>query len=291
MSGRLRVGATSMLTDQGIDVVDLARELESRGFDALHLPEHTHMPVVREIEHPLMDSLPEEYRRTLDPFVALSMAAAVTTRLRLGTGILLLGQRDPIVTAKAIATLDHLSDGRFVLGLGYGWNREELADHGVAWGDRRAVIHERLSLMQALWSQEVASFDGQTHHLPASAAWPKPKAGGVPVWLGVSPGPNNFAAVAQIADAWIPHGSSGLETSMAQLHATCESGGRDPATVATIPFGVLPTPGKIQRLLDLGIREIVTLVDGSSRDVAMRTLDEQSATLDTVLGSSGWQRS
>lgn len=286
----MRVGVTAMLTDTGITPVELALEAEARGFDGLYLPEHTHMPVDRSVEHPIAEQLPEEYRRTLDPFVGLGMAAAVTTRLRLGTGILLLGQRDPIVTAKEIATLDHLSGGRFVLGLGYGWNREELANHGVAWSDRRSVIHDRLALMQALWSQVDASHDGEHHTLPTSQAWPKPVDGRVPVWLGVSPGPRNLAAVAEVADAWMPHGSSGLADGMAQLAEACDEAGRDPATVETIPFGVLPTPGKVEHLVGLGLEHIVTLV-GTTRDDALRMLDEHAAVLDAVLGPDAWRQS
>lgn len=289
MSDLFRVGVTAMLTDQSISPVELAIEAEARGFDGLYLPEHTHMPVDRAVEHPIADELPQAYRRTLDPFVGLSMAAAVTTRLRLGTGILLLAQRDPIVTAKAIATLDHLSGGRFVLGLGYGWNREELAHHGVTWPRRRAVIHERLELMQALWADETANFHGEHHNLTDSQAWPKPLAGRVPVWLGVSPGPRNLAAVAELADAWMPHGSSGLAAGMASLDAACEAAGRPAGDVTTIPFGVLPTPGKIDHLRSLGITQIVTLVEGD-RSTVLQMLDDHGAALDEAVGSDGWRQ-
>ncbi len=284
----MRVGVTAMLTDTGIDPASLAVACEERGFEGLYLPEHTHMPLDRAVEHPIADELPDEYRRTLDPFVALSMAAAVTTSLRLGTGVLLLGQRDPIVTAKEIATLDHLSGGRVVLGLGYGWNREELADHGVAWSDRRAVIHERLEVMRRLWAQDIAAFDGDHERLAPSQAWPKPAAGTVPIWLGVAPGPRNFAAVVEVADAWIPHGSSGLPDGMQRLAVAAEAAGRDPASVAVVPFGVLPTPGKLEHLASLGIEQIVTLVN-HDRDEAMRMLDDHAAVLDQTFGPGGWR--
>lgn len=280
----MRVGVTTMLTDQGITPVELARACEDHGFEGLYLPEHTHMPIDRTVEHPISAELPDEYRRTLDPFVALSMAAAVTERLHLGTGILLLAQRDPVVTAKAIATLDHLSGGRFVLGLGFGWNREELATHGVAWGDRREVIAERLEVMRRLWRDEVASFEGEHEHLVDSQAWPKPVDGTVPVWLGVAAGPRNLAAAAELADAWVPHGSSGLADGMAALREACESAGRDPDQVGTVPFGVLPNRGKVERLVELGIEHLVTLV-APGRDDALRMLGEHAAVLDDVLGT------
>ncbi len=132
----MRIATTIFLTDETIAPVRLARELEQRGFAGLYLPEHTHIPVSRESPYPAGGELPREYGRTLDPFVALGQAAAVTERLGLGTGITLVAQHDPIDLAKQIATLDHLSGGRFTLGIGYGWNREEAADHGVEWRTR-----------------------------------------------------------------------------------------------------------------------------------------------------------
>ena len=142
----MRIATTIMITDESIRPDRLARELEQRGFDGLYLPEHTHIPVSRDTPAPMGDPLPREYTRTLDPFVALGAAAAVTERLHLGTAITLVAQHDPIVLAKQIATLDWMSGGRFTLGVGLGWNVEEAADHGVEWGTRRALVRDRLAL-------------------------------------------------------------------------------------------------------------------------------------------------
>src|SRR5205814_5714730 len=147
----MRIAATLFLTDETIRPVRLARELEQRGFAGLYLPEHTHIPASRETPAPMGDPLPREYGRTLDPFVALGQAAAVTDRLGLGTGITLVAQHDPVGLAKQIATLDFLSGGRFTFGIGYGWNVEEAADHGVEWSTRRALTRDRVALMRALW--------------------------------------------------------------------------------------------------------------------------------------------
>jgi probable F420-dependent oxidoreductase len=167
----MRFGVTMFATDRSIDIVELAREVEARGFDSLWLPEHTHIPTSRRSPWPGGGDLPDEYRRCLDPLVGL-MAVAAATGLRVGTGILLAAQREPIATAKAVATLDHLTDGRVTLGVGYGWNVEEMNDHGVDYGDRRAVVREHVLAMQALWRDDVASFQGDHVSFPDTWSWP-----------------------------------------------------------------------------------------------------------------------
>ncbi len=243
----MRHGITIFATDQTMDIATLAREVEARGFDSLYLPEHTHIPISRLTPPPTGDAeLPEEYRRTLDPFVALAAAAAVTERIRLGTGIALPAQREPIVTAKAVATLDHLSGGRAVLGVGFGWNQDELADHGVSMAERRDVAREVMLTMQALWTEEVASFDGDHVHLSPSWAWPKPVHGHLPVLLGGAPGPKLFAHIAEYGDGWMPVGGTGLSTAIPELRRVVSEAGRDPAALEIVPFGSIPDPGKLE---------------------------------------------
>src|SRR5690349_8144826 len=151
----MRFGVTMFMTDQMMGPVELARAVEDRGLHSLYVPEHTHIPISRKTPPPTGDAqLREEYKRTLDPFVALSMAAAATRTLRVGTGICLVAQRDPIITAKEVASLDALSGGRFVFGIGFGWNEDEIAHHGVAMADRRAVAREHVLAMQALWRDD-----------------------------------------------------------------------------------------------------------------------------------------
>ena len=169
------LGVTLFLTDQSIDPVELAREVEARGYTSLWVPEHTHIPTSRRTPSPMGEPLAEEYRRSLDPFVALGQVTAVTERLRVGTGIALLAERDPIVTAKEVATLDHCSGGRMTLGIGYGWNIEELENHGGSKKTRRAVVRERILAMQELWGEEAASFQGAHVQMAEAWAWPKPK--------------------------------------------------------------------------------------------------------------------
>ena len=190
------VGVTSMLTDLTMSPSELAVAVEERGFESLWLPEHSHIPTSRESPWPGSkpgsdEPLPYHYPRYVDLFVSLSMAAAVTSRIRLGSSVCLVAQHDPIQLAKQVATLDHLSGGRVILGIGYGWNREEAANHGmVEWGARREIVREKVAAMRRLWSDEVASFDGDHVHVAPSWMWPKPvQRGGPPVILGGGWGP------------------------------------------------------------------------------------------------------
>jgi probable F420-dependent oxidoreductase len=270
----MRYGITIFATDQTIDLIELAREVEDRGFDSLYLPEHTHIPVSRLTPPATGDAeLPEEYKRTLDPFVALAAAAAVTERIRLGTGIALPAQREPIVTAKAVATLDLVSKGRAVLGVGFGWNEDELADHGVAMADRRDVSREVVLAMQALWRDEVASFDGRFVKISPSWAWPKPVHGHLPVLLGGMAGPKLFAHIAEYGDGWIPIGGAGLAEAIPRLRQAVSQAGRDPSALEIVPFGSIPDPGKLEHFADIGVTECVFRVPSAGAEVVLPMLD------------------
>jgi probable F420-dependent oxidoreductase len=275
----MRFGVTMFATDRSMDVVELAREAEARGFASLYLPEHTHIPVSRRTPPPTGDpDLPEEYRRTLDPFVALAAAATATERLVLGTGIALPAQRDPIVTAKAVATLDLLSGGRVVVGIGFGWNEDELEDHGVSMRDRRAVVRERMLAMKSLWTEDEASFDGEFVHLPPTWSWPKPvQRPHPPILIGGGAGPKLFAQVAEYADGWIPIGGAGLSRSVPELRRVVEQAGRDPSTLEIVPFGSIPDPGKLEHFASIGVTECVFRLPSAPRDDVLRVLDRQTA--------------
>ena len=273
------LGVTIFLTDQTIDPVELAREVEARGFTSIWVPEHTHIPTSRRPPSPMGEPLAEEYKRTLDPFVVMAMMAAVTTDVRLGTGIALLAERDPIVTAKEVATLDHCAGGRIHLGIGYGWNIEELEDHGGSKQTRRAVVRERVLAMQSLWGDEVASFQGEHVQLSPSWAWPKPRQtvrgrSGVPVLVGGAAGPILFQHIAEFGDGWIPVGGAGVAEAMADLRRAAEDVGRDPAELAVVPFGTLPTAEKLDYYASLGITETVLRLPSAGRDEVLRTLDD-----------------
>ncbi|TLQ45338.1 LLM class F420-dependent oxidoreductase [Streptomyces marianii] len=271
----MRISTTIFLTDETITPTRLARELEERGFAGLYLPEHTHIPVERTSPYPAGGDLPPEYGRTLDPFVALGQAAAVTSALGLGTGITLLAQHDPIALAKQIATLDHLSGGRFTLGVGFGWNREEAADHGVEWSTRRDLSRDRMHLMRALWAAEPTAYQGDFGSVRASWAYPKPASGPAPRTLvGGAAGPKLFSHIADYADGWLPIGGRGLTESVPVLRETWEQAGRDPGTLQIVPYAVLPSAGKLARYAELGCEEVVLQLPPAGEGEVLRVLDE-----------------
>jgi probable F420-dependent oxidoreductase len=274
----VQFGLTMFATDQVMRPDELARAAEERGFVSLYVPEHTHIPVSRRTPPPSGDAvLPDYYKRAFDPFVAMAMAAAATVRLRVGTGICLVAQRDPIVTAKAVASLDHLSGGRFVFGVGFGWNADEIVDHGVEMGSRRDVAREHVLAMQRLWADDVAGFEGEHVHLPPSWSWPKPtQKPWPPVLVGGVAGPTLFAHVAEYADGWIPIGGAGVREALPKLHRAVEAAGRDPATVRVVPFGTIPDPGKLDYYASIGIDEVVLRVPAGDRDAVVPVLDDYS---------------
>ncbi|GAB2880449.1 LLM class F420-dependent oxidoreductase [Streptomyces deserti] len=273
------IAVTIFLTDETITPARLARELEQRGFAGLYLPEHTHIPVERTSPYPAGGELPREYGRTLDPFVALGQAAAVTERLGLGTGITLVAQHDPIDLAKQIATLDHLSGGRFTLGVGFGWNAEEAADHGVRWHTRRELVRDRMALMRALWAEEPTAYEGEFGSVRASFAHPKPVRKprgpviGPRTLVGGAAGPKLFAHICEYADGWLPIGGRGLSETLPALRAAWSDAGRDPDALQVVPYAVRPTPGKLAHYAELGIKEVVVQLPSAGEGEVLRALD------------------
>ncbi len=271
----MRIGITAFLTDRDMAPADLARAVEERGFHSLYLPEHTHLPVRADTPPALVEGVHlDDYRRSLDPFVALSMAAAVTERITLGTGVALVAQHDPIVLAKLLATLDHLSGGRVVFGLGFGWNRAEAADHGVPFGERRAIAREHVLCMQALWSEERPEYHGRYVSLEPCWSWPKPvQQPRVTTLVGGGAHQGVFDAVGEYADGWMPIGGSGLAGALPRLHQALEARGRDPGSVRVVPFGTVPADGKLDRYRELGVHEVVLRVPSGPAGDMLRMLD------------------
>ncbi|MER6268526.1 LLM class F420-dependent oxidoreductase [Streptomyces sp900105755] len=275
----MRTAVTIFLTDETIAPVRLARELEARGFAGLYLPEHTHIPVERTTPYPAGGDLPREYGRTLDPFVALGQAAAVTEGLGLGTGITLVAQHDPIDLAKQIATLDHLSGGRLTLGVGFGWNVEEAADHGVRWRSRRELTRDRMALMRALWADEPTAYEGEFGSVRASSAYPKPvqkprgPVAGPRTLVGGAAGPKLFAHITEYADGWMPIGGRGLTESLPVLRSVWADAGRDPAALQVVPYAVFPSPGKLAHYAELGVEEVVVQLPPAGETEVLGALD------------------
>ena len=286
----MRFGIVLFTSDRGITPADAARLAEDRGFHAFYVPEHTHIPVKREAPHPGTGdgTLPDDrYMRTLDPWVALAGAAAVTSRIELSTAVALPVEHDPITLAKTIASLDHLSGGRVTLGCGFGWNTDELADHGVPAAKRRTVLREYLEAMRALWGQEHASYEGEFVRFGASWAWPKPVRGGVPVLVGAAGTEKNFEWIAAHADGWIttPREDDVVERVTA-LHRIWRARGRAdvPRVVA---LGTRPDPEELERWEAGGVTDVVYgLPDRAAAEIPSY-LDRLVAKLDGMRSRSG----
>jgi len=284
---RPSVGLHYFATDVSLPVADFARAAAERGFDAVLLPEHTHMPVSAEESYPGGGGLPERYRRTLDPYVALSVVAAQTD-LKIGTCISLVAQHDPIALAKTIATLDHLSGGRFTLGVGYGWNLPELANHGREASTRRAIVREHVELMRALWHDTKAEFHGAHANLSPSWAWPKPvQRPSVPVLLGCRLTPRGCAEIVRWADGWIGYGSD-LDLfagQVAALRSQWGEAGREEAGPRLWPMLGIVDDDTLRRSFDrflaLGVDQIVLDLQAVEGDVRA-ILDRYAAVLATT---------
>jgi len=283
MGIRVTLGVTTCLTDQSIGPGELARALEERGFGSLYLPEHTHVPTSRKTSPPLGGhaEMPAYYRRCLDPLVALTAAAAVTSRLRLGTGVCLVAQRDPIVTAKALATLDLLSHGRVVFGVGFGWNREEIEDHGIDFRRRRKRGREHVLAMQQLWANERASFAGEFVRFEESWSWPKPvQQPRPPVLIGGFGGPKLFAHIAEYADGWYAMGLNNLHTMLSDLHRAMEAARRDPAGLRVVlPCDPHALRGRLEDEALRGVSEVLVGLPTAPADVVLGLLDRHAKLL------------
>lgn len=272
----MRYGVFMFPTDTAIRPDELATEVESRGFESLWLPEHSHIPVSRKTpwgNRQDAPPLPEHYWHTHDQFVALAYAASVTTTLKLGTGITLVAQRDPIWTAKEVATLDHLSGGRVILGVGYGWNKEEMAHHGTAYEMRRALMREKILMMKALWTQDEAVFHGELLELEPSWAWPKPaQRPHPPIVMGAAPGPRTISDIVEYCDGWIPlSGRHEVAGQVARVRQAVADAGRDPEAFEITAYGA-----KADRLGELeaaGVDRAVFSLPPLARDDVLRQLE------------------
>jgi probable F420-dependent oxidoreductase len=251
---QMHLGLAIFPTDETPGPAQIARLAEDRGFESLWLPEHTHIPASRETPYPGGGDLRREYTRIMDPFVCLGAAAAVTSTLRLGTGVTLVIQRDPIVTAKEVATLDTISGGRVLLGVGAGWNREEMRNHGTDPRTRMAVLRERVEAMKAIWTQDEASYAGEHVRFERIWSWPKPvQQPHPPVYVGGN-GPTVFDRVLGFGDGWMPNPFADDDTFLARVGALRERAGRDvPVTLNAAP----PDPARLERYAAAGIERVV----------------------------------
>ena len=246
----MKIGIFIFATSYAMRIADLARAAEARGFESLFVPEHTHIPASRRSAWPGGADLPKEYWHTLDPFVALMAAAAATTTLRVGTGICLLTERDPLVTAKAVASLDMLSNGRAELGIGAGWNAEEMENHGTAFKTRFAVMGERARAIKALWTEPEPEFHGQFVDFDKVWSYPNPCRSRIrPSSLAANPS-IPCAVLCNIGDGWFPRARRGFDAAanVARLRAVADEANRDMATLSISVFGRTGGCGGVARL-------------------------------------------
>ncbi len=272
----MKIGVTIHATDKAMHPVEVAQEAEARGFHSLYIPEHTHIPTSRRTPAPTgTEVLGEEYLRSPDPYIVLAAAATVTEKILLGTGIGLPAQHDPITFAKELATLDWISKGRFVFGIGYGWNHEEMENHGINVKRRRELVREVMLSMQALWSQEVASFKGEFVNFEPSWQWPKPIQQPSPrILIGGGAGPKLFSQIAEYAHGWMPIGGAGMAAELERLRALFIERDRDPDALHVVPMGVFPTDKKLTYYQDVGVTETVLRLPSAPRDEVLPILDD-----------------
>jgi len=252
----MKFGVAIFPTDDGPAPGELARAVEERGYESLFFPEHTHIPAARATPYPMGEELPPEYSRIYDPFVALTAAAAATEQLLIGTGICLVIERDPIVTAKEVATLDRLSGGRFLFGVGAGWNAEEMQNHGTDPAQRFAVMRERMEAMKAIWSEDEASYSGEHVQFERIWCWPKPLQRPHPPILIGGTGPRVLDRVLGFGDEWMPNriSTDDLGARIAELNACAERAGRGPIPVTLA--GIRPDPARIERVRRAGVHRM-----------------------------------
>jgi probable F420-dependent oxidoreductase len=266
-------------TDYGMEIAELAQAVEGRGLESLFVCEHTHIPASRRTPFPGGGELPRRYSHTHDPFVALSFAAAATRRLRLGTGIALIPQRDPIITAKSVASLDQLAGGRFIFGIGGGWNVEEMENHGARYDTRFKLLRERVLAMQALWTQEAAEFHGAFVDFDPVWLNPKPKQKPHPPILLGGESDHTLRRVVEFCDGWFPRPRKGFEPvdAAARLRDMARTAGRDPATLSITVFNAPDDAAALAPYHAAGIARVLFGVPDAGRDEILRVLDKYAS--------------
>ena len=276
-----RFSITLFPTDYSMQPPELARAVEERGFDGLFFPEHTHIPASRTTPFPGGGDLPKQYWHTHDPFVALGACAAVTERIRLGTAICLVVERDPITLAKEVASLDMLSGGRFVLGIGAGWNREEMENHGASYPRRWALVREKILAMKAIWRDEAAEYHGEFVDFDPLWSYPKPvQTGGPPIWIGAN-SKWVFDRVAEYADGWMPIGGLG-SGNLDRLQAACEARGRKLADITLALFAAPTEADALRGRIEQGFDELVFSLPSEQADSLLPKLDKLAKLRDAV---------
>jgi probable F420-dependent oxidoreductase len=268
----MHFGAAMFFTDYSMAPADLGRALEERGFESLWAPEHSHIPVSRTSPFPNGGELPKQYYDVMDPFVTLTAATAATRTLKVGTGVCLVQQRDPIQTAKLVASIDQVSAGRFLFGVGSGWNAEEMADHGTPFKSRHKIARERIEAMKVIWTEENAEYHGEFVNFDPMMAWPKPAQKPYPPVIVGGVFPYGAGRAIRYGDGWVPHASrpeyGDVSDFLPQFHQMAKQAGRDPAALPITMFRVVEELDRLRHYRDIGIaRVVITLPSAGAGEV------------------------
>jgi len=275
----MQIGLFPFCTDYSMPVDQLAVAAEERGFDSIWLPEHTHIPASRLTRYPGGGELPREYSHTLDPFVALGIAAGVTRRLKLGTGICLAIEHQALTLAKTVATLDHVSNGRVLLGLGAGWNREEMENHGTEWTSRFRKLEEQMRAMRQIWTHEEATFQGEFEQFESVWSWPKPVQQPHPPMLLGGETDYTLKRIVRLAEGWLPRAvqPDKVVEGIQRLDRFAAEAGRDPASISISVFAPPPTDAVVNQFRDTRAERVVLMVPPRDADDTLRRLDRYAA--------------
>jgi probable F420-dependent oxidoreductase len=284
----MKFGAAMFFTDYSMGPAELAVELEQRGFDIIWAPEHSHIPVSRKTPFVLGGDLPKRYYDVMDPFVTLTAAAAATKTIRVGTGVCLIAQRDPIQTAKLVASIDQVSGGRFVFGVGNGWNQDEMENHGTAYATRHKRARENIEAMKEIWTKSKAEYHGEFVNFDPMMTWPKPVQKPHPPILVGGAYPYSARRAVRYADGWMPQVTKGNPTPLTDLiplfRQMCTDAGRDPAKMDISIGGQAPDLDLANRYRDLGVNTMSTSLPSEKRDTILPMLDKWVAIMRAVNG-------
>ena len=280
----MKFGVAMFFTDYAMEATDFARAVEDRGFDSVWAPEHSHIPLARGSQFPQGGELPKKYADCMDPFVTLTAAAAVTKTLLLGTGVCLVVQRDPIQTAKLVASLDQVSKGRFLFGIGGGWNAEEMADHGTTdFKGRWKLVRERVEAMKAIWTQEHPEYHGDLVDFPPMMAWPKPFQKPYPPVIVGGAFPYGARRAIAYGDGWVPHKSrpqyGDVSEFVPKFRDMAREAGRDPDSIPVTIWGSANDMDALRRYQDIGVARIIISLDSTSADKILPELDRWAETI------------
>ena len=277
----MHVGAAMFFTDYSMAPAELGRALEERGFESIWAPEHSHIPLSRKSSFPSGGDLPKQYYDVMDPFVSLTAAAVATNKLKVGTGVCLVIQRDTIQTAKLVASLDQVSGGRFLFGIGGGWNQDEMEDHGTVYATRFKKMREQIEAMKAIWTENKPEYHGEIVAFPPMMTWPKPVQKPHPPVIIGGMFPHAARRALRYGDGWIPHSRrpqyEDVTDFLPHFRQMAAEAGRDPASVPITVWGVGEDLGRLQRYRDLGVARVVVSLPSEAAEKILPRLDRWAA--------------